>query len=69
MQLAPELLFLMDNVYAIDNMRVSCIVYETNVPAVTPMRAFASIENIFTIESIVSDVATKCGLPQVQVCK
>ena len=68
-QLSSELPFVMDNVYAIDNLRVSSIMYETNVPAIAPMRAFTSLENIFIIESIVSDVAIQLGLPQLQVCK
>ncbi|XP_072047248.1 xanthine dehydrogenase/oxidase-like [Amphiura filiformis] len=65
--LLAELLFILDNVYSIDNMRVKGIMYKTNLPAISPMRAFASIENMYLIESIVSDVAVKCGLPQVQV--
>ncbi len=57
----------MENVYEMDNMSATIKNCFTNIAGSKPMRTFGIVEAVFIIESIVNDVAVKCGLPALQV--
>ena len=66
-QMHTCILLSIDGVYAMDNIRATVENCATNIPACKPMRAIGAVEALFTIESIVTNIAVKCGLSLLQV--
>ncbi|XP_077986243.1 xanthine dehydrogenase/oxidase-like [Glandiceps talaboti] len=55
------------NVYDIPNVRVKGYICKTNKPSNTAMRGFGRPQSVVMIESLISDVAYRCGLSQTRV--
>ncbi|XP_072047246.1 xanthine dehydrogenase/oxidase-like [Amphiura filiformis] len=62
-----QVLFSLQGVYAMDNIHTMVKNCATNIPATKPMRTFGIVQSVFIIESIITDIALKCGLPVLQV--
>ncbi|XP_072042532.1 xanthine dehydrogenase/oxidase-like [Amphiura filiformis] len=65
--LLGKTLFSIEGVYAMDSIHVTVKNCCTNVPSTKQARAFGIVQPLFIIESVITDIALKCGLPVLQV--
>ncbi|XP_071785351.1 xanthine dehydrogenase/oxidase-like [Asterias amurensis] len=60
-------LFHCENAYNIPSLSVTGHLCKTNLPSCTAFRGFGLPQSLLIIESVISDVASKCGLSQTKV--
>ena len=68
-QIMEKALLHMDNAYKIPHLRGCGIVCRTFLPSYTAFRGFGGPQGLTIIESVLHEVAAKCGLPAHQVKK
>ncbi|KAG2459598.1 AOXA oxidase, partial [Polypterus senegalus] len=57
----------LDNCYKIPNLRGRGIMCKTYLPSYTAFRGFGAPQGLMVIESVINEVAAKCGLPAEEV--
>ena len=62
-------LYSIDNAYNFPNARIQGHVCRTNIPSNTAFRGFGGPQGMFVVEHIISEVATKLGVPDDKVCR
>lgn len=66
-QIMEKALLHMDNGYKIPHLRGRGLVCKTYLPSYTAFRGFGGPQGLTIIESVLHEVAVKCGLPTHQV--
>ncbi|XP_077986023.1 xanthine dehydrogenase/oxidase-like isoform X2 [Glandiceps talaboti] len=62
-----QAIYAVDQVYRIPHFRATGAVCITNIPPTGPMRGFGTPQGNMFCETIVHDIAVKCGIPQEQM--
>lgn len=66
-QVAEKIVFHLDNVYNIPNLRGRSAACRTNLPSNTSFRGFGVPQGVLVVENMVNDVAMVLGFPADQV--
>lgn len=66
-QVVEKMLFAMDNVYNIPNLRGRGAACRSNLPSNTAFRGFGIPQSLSVVENMLMDVATLLGRPTYQV--
>lgn len=68
MQVVERAVLSADNAYHLANVNVSGHLCKTNLPSNTAFRGFGGPQSMFITETLMTEIALKCGLAQEQVC-